>query len=115
MVSRTIVSRKPRPIHAEGNVQLLQGDVMDNHVKSTLHEGGINCQERLHSPRGHPCGKERGMLFSNTNIVESVWMTRCILGKSCSVRHCCRDGNDLSVVICKVRERFSKNLGISGG
>ena len=111
-MGRTVITRKPCPVHAEGNVQILQGDIMDDHVKGSLHEGRVDGEERLHATSGHPRGKKRGMLLGDPHIVEAIRVPLCKLNEPGAVRHRGRDRHDLAVVIGKIGQGFPKDLGI---
>src|SRR6267143_338733 len=47
VMRRTIVSALPRAIHAESDVQILERDIVNDHVVSALHEGRVNRQKWL--------------------------------------------------------------------
>jgi hypothetical protein len=45
VVRRPILTRKSSTIHTQANIEILQRYVMDNHVKSSLHESRIDGKE----------------------------------------------------------------------
>ncbi|MEY5016367.1 MAG: hypothetical protein RIS92_2725 [Verrucomicrobiota bacterium] len=42
VVGRAVVSGEAAAVHADGDVQVLQGDVVHDHVVRALHEGGVD-------------------------------------------------------------------------
>ena len=72
VVRRAVVAAEAGAIHAERDVQVLQRDVVDDHVVSALHEGRVNRQERLQSLRGEPAGEERRMFLRDPDIEVAV-------------------------------------------
>ena len=68
MMSRSVITGKSTTIHAQTNRKVLKGHVMKNHVIRPLHEGGINCKERLKALGGVSASKESGMLLGNAHV-----------------------------------------------
>ena len=80
---------------------------MDNHVKSPLHEGGIDSKKWLHAPGCHAGRKEGRMLFRDAHVEKTILMTGGKLYQAGSCWHGCRDRHDLAVMICEVAQGFS--------
>jgi hypothetical protein len=69
VVRRAVAGRDARAVHAEGDRQALQADVMDDHVVGALHEGGIDRADRTQVARGDAGGEEGGVLLGDADVV----------------------------------------------
>src|SRR5262249_20216220 len=68
MVGWPVIAGKPRSIHAKRNIQILQRNIMYEHVVGPLHEGRINGQKRLKSLGCKSAREQRRVLFSDADI-----------------------------------------------
>ena len=69
MVGRAIIAGEAAAIHAESHRQVLQRDVMDDHVVGALHEGRVNREERAEAFGGEAAGEKRGVFLGDADIV----------------------------------------------
>ena len=99
VVGRAVVSAQAGAIHAERDVQVLQRDVVDDHVVGALHEGRVDRQERLQSLRREPAGEERGVFLGNPDVVVTIGMLRLEKAEAGAARHRAGDGDDLAIGI----------------
>ena len=74
VVRRAVVAGEAGAIHAKRDVEVLQRDVMDDHVVGALHEGGVDGEEGLHPSHGEAAGEERGMFLGDADVESSVRM-----------------------------------------
>ena len=72
VVGRAVVAGKAGAIHAKGDVEVLQRDIMNDHVVGALQEGRVNGQERLHASHGEAAGEEGGMFFGDADVEVAV-------------------------------------------
>ena len=114
VVCGAIVTREASTIHADGDVQVLQGDVMHDHVVSPLHEGGIDREEGFHAAGGHPCGEERGVFLGDTDIEVLGRMGFREVGEAGAGGHRSGDGDQAVVGFRELGEGFPEDLGVGG-
>ena len=111
-MGRAIVAAQPGAIHAKRDVEVLQRDVMNDHVVSALHEGRVDRQKRLQSLRRQTAGEERGVFLRDPDIEVRVGMLRLEKTEAGSAGHRGGDRDDLLVRVGKFRQRLADNLGI---
>ena len=97
VMRRAVVAAQAGAIHAEGDVQILQRDVVNDHVVGALHEGRVDREERLHPLGGEAAGEERGVLLGDPDVVVAVGMLRLEKAEAGAARHRAGDGHDLAV------------------
>ena len=73
-MSRAVVAGEAGAVHAERNVEVLQRDIVDDHVVGALQEGGVYGQKGLHAAHGEAAGEEGGVLLGDAHVVASVRM-----------------------------------------
>ena len=57
VVCWAVIAAQAGAVHGQADGQVLQGDVMDEHVISPLHERAVNGQKRTQSLDGLTAGK----------------------------------------------------------
>ena len=72
MMGRAVISRQAGAIHGENHIQVLQRDVVNNAVVSTLKERGINCTDRSVPHGRHACRENDPMLLSDAHVEITV-------------------------------------------
>ena len=115
VMGRAVVAGEPGPVHAERHVEVLQGQVVDDHVVGPLHERAVDREKRLHPPHGEAAREDRRVFLGDAHVKKAI---RVPLGKPHEPgagRHGGGDGGDLVVVVGKIGERGSENLGIRRG
>src|SRR5579871_823617 len=112
MMGGTIVADKSRTVHKEANWQILDRDIVQNLVKSSLQERGVDGAKRLDSGSGHT-GRERdGVLFGDADVVIPL---RKLLGEPRqpgSVGHCSRNRYNRGIGFSTFDRRVSKGLRV---
>ena len=114
-MGRAIIAREAGPVHAERDIEVLERNVVNDHVEGALHEGRIDRQKGLHPARRHAGGEEGGMLLRDPDIMKAVPMPGGKLVEPRPVGHRRGDGDDLSVVIGEIGKRLPEDLGVGGG
>ena len=109
-----VVAAQPGAVHAEGDVEILQGDVMDDHVISPLHKRAVDGQEGLVALGGEAAGEEGGVLFGDADVVVAVGVAFFEKTQSGASAHRGGDGDDAVVVVGKVGQLGPEELGVSG-
>ena len=90
---------------------------MNDHVIRALHEGAVDGYERFQSPCGHAAGKEGCVLLGDADIVAARGMALGKVDQPGAGRHGGCDGDNLVIVVCKIRELRAEQFGVgrSGG
>ena len=112
MVGRAVVARETGAIHAKRDIQILQSDVMDNHVVGPLHECAVNREKRLHSLRSHSRCKDGGMFLGDADIVKAFRVPLRKMNEPGPCRHGSGDGYDFVIGIRKVGELGAEDLRV---
>ena len=105
---------KPAAIHAERDVEILQRDVVNDHVVGALHEGRVDRQERLEALRREAAGEERGVFLGDADVEKLLGMRLGEMHEAGAGRHGAGDGDDLVVRVGELRERLAEDFGIGG-
>ena len=87
MVRRAVVAAQSGAVHAKRDVQVLQRDVMNDHVVGALHEGRIDREERLQSLRREAAGKQRRVFLRDADVEIAVGMLRLEKAEPGAARH----------------------------
>ena len=114
MMRRTIVAAQTSAIHAKRDIQILQRDVVNDHVVGALHERRVNCQKRFQALRRQAAGEKRGMFFGNADIEITSGMLCLEKSEPCPARHRASDRDDLLICVGEFCEGLADNLRISG-
>ena len=108
VMRRAVVAAQAAAIHAERDVQILQRDVVDDHVVGALHEGGVDREKRLEALRREAAGEERGVLLGDADVEISVGMRLGKMDEAGAARHRAGDGDDLVVGLGEFGERLAE-------
>ena len=109
----SVTADKSPPVHCQHYRQLLQTDVVDRLVVSSLQEGRIKRHYRLHPPRRKTCCKRQGMLFRNSHVKEPVRVILLKTVQSGSVCHGRRDRRHLTVMPGNITDHLGKYICIA--
>mmetsp|Transcript_28559 Transcript_28559/g.48541 ORF Transcript_28559/g.48541 Transcript_28559/m.48541 type:complete len:245 (-) Transcript_28559:406-1140(-) len=108
MVSRTIISNNSRTVQYHSHGQILDSNIMNNLIITSLHECRVNATEWFQSLTRHTCRKSHSMLLGNTHI-------KCPLRESSSedihtssTGHSSSDSHNSSVLSSRINERVGK-------
>ena len=115
VVRGAVVAGEASAVHAEGDIEILQRDVVNDHVVGALHEGAVNRDEGLHALRGEATGEKRGVFLGDTNIEEPVGVALRKMDEAGAGGHGSGDGGDLVVRVGEVGEFFAEEFGIGRG
>ena len=72
VVGGAVVAAEAAAVHAEADREVLQRDVMNDHVVGALHEGGVDREERLQPLGGEAAGEERGVFLGDADVEVAV-------------------------------------------
>mmetsp|Transcript_9143 Transcript_9143/g.20399 ORF Transcript_9143/g.20399 Transcript_9143/m.20399 type:complete len:245 (+) Transcript_9143:610-1344(+) len=72
MMSRSIISDHTCSIQDHSHGQILNGNIMDDLIIPTLHEGRVDAAKGLEALTSHTGSKGDGMLFGNSHIVGTL-------------------------------------------
>ncbi len=101
VMGRAVVAAQASAIHAERDVQVLQRDIVNDHVVGALHEGRVDGEKRLQPLGRETAGKESGVFFSDPDVIVAVGMLRLKIPEPGAARHRAGDGDDLAVGVGK--------------
>ena len=69
VVGGAVVPDQPGAVHREGDVEALQGDVVDDLVVGALEEGRVDRADRLRPLKRQPRGEQDGVLLGDADVV----------------------------------------------
>ena len=115
VVRGAVIPREAGAVHAEGDIQVLQGDVVNDHVIRALHEGAVDGDERFQTPCGHAAGEEGCVLLGDADIVAARGMALGEVDQACAGRHGGCDGDDLVIVVGEICELRAEKFGVGRG
>ena len=103
------------PIQAEEDRQLLNADVVDNLVKGSLQEGGVNCRDGAHPLTGQTGGQGNGVLLGNPHVDVLVRQLFLQLVKAGAGGHGGSDADNFRIIFRQLDQGFGEYLGVAGG
>ena len=109
-----IVAAQSGAVHAEGDVEVLERDVVDDHVVGALHERRVDGQERTEPLDGQSAGEEGGVFLGDPDVVVFIGMFVGEMDQPGSGRHGAGDGANGGVGVGEAGQGFAENLGIGG-
>ena len=112
VMRRAVVAAQTGAVHAEADVQVLQRDVMDDHVIRALHERRVDRQKRLQSLHGQSACEQGRVFLGNTHVVELVWVPLLEPDQPGARGHGPGDSDDLGVAVGKVGELVAQHLRV---
>src|ERR1700747_536734 len=108
-----IVARQPGAIHAQRHVEILQRDIMNQHVVSALHEGRVDGEERLETLRGEAASKKRCMFLRDADIKVLIWVIGGKVKQASTRWHRCGNRHDLLVVVSELGKSLTQKCRVS--
>ena len=109
MVGRSVVSDHSGSVENHAHRQILDGNVVNNLVVTTLHKSGVDADERFQSLARHTCSHGDGMLLSNTNVEGSLGEATSEDIHSGTARHGSGDSDNGPVLGGGIDQRVCKN------
>ena len=97
VVSRAIVAAEPGAIHTKRDVEVLQRDIVNDHVVGALHKGRVNREERLQSLGRETAGEERRVFFRDSDVEVTGGMLGLEKSEAGAAGHRRSDGHDLLI------------------
>ena len=87
VMRRAVVAAQSRAIHAKRDIQVLQRDIMNDHVVRALHERRVDGEEWFQSLRREPAREERRVFLRDPDIEIAVRMLRLEKSETGAARH----------------------------
>ena len=115
VVSRAVIAGEATTVHAKADWESLERHVMNDHVVGALHEGRIDCEERLVATGGHATCEERGVFFGDSDVVVALGELLLENFQLCPTRHRCGDGDQFLVCLRHVGDGAAEDVGAGRG
>ena len=115
VVRGAVVAGEAGAVHAKGDIEILQCDVVNDHVVGALHEGAVNRDEGLHALRGETAGEKCGVFLGDADIEEPVGVALRKMDEAGAGGHGSGDGGDLVIRVGKVGEFFTEEFRVGRG
>ena len=106
MVSGSILSHETTTIDTECHRKILRRHIVHDLIIGPLKERRIHRHDRLQPLRSKPCRKCHGMLFSNSDIVETIGKFFLERRQACAFTHGCRDGDNAFIFTGQFDQRI---------
>ncbi len=109
-----VFTHQPGAVNTEGDVQVLQGDIVHQLVVTALQEGGVDGDHRLQAFAGHARRQRHGVLLGNGDVVIAVGE---LAGKTHHARtfaHGRGNADQVMVGGGHVTQPVAKDIGILG-
>jgi hypothetical protein len=74
VVTRAVWAGYSSAIKHEGYPGVVQGNIHEDLIESTVHEGCINGNYRMQPAKGHACRRSYGVLLCNANVKNAGWV-----------------------------------------
>ncbi len=72
VVARTVRPGHPGPVEHEGDTGLVQSDIHQDLVERTVHEGGVQRDNRVQAAEGETCRRGDRVLFGDADVEDAV-------------------------------------------
>jgi len=112
-VCLAILSHYATPINGKDHRQILQTNVMEDLVKSTLQESGIYGYDGDETLSRQASGEGHTMRFTYAHIEDPIRKFPGYSCKSCPFLHSSGDGNQPGILPKKTQHRFPEHLTIA--
>ena len=107
-----VVADEPGPVDGEHHRQVLQADVLHQHVEGALQERRVQGDHRPHAADGEAGGEHGGVLLGDADVVEAVREPPLERLETGALRHGRRDGDDALVAFGQAHQRLAERLGV---
>jgi len=112
VMSGAVVTAETATVHAHAHREVLDGHVMQDHVESTLHEGGVDREEGLQATRGQATGKKGGVLLGDPYVEIALRNFFFKYAQASAAWHSTGDGDDFLIRLGEVGDTAGKDLGV---
>mmetsp|Transcript_6686 Transcript_6686/g.11914 ORF Transcript_6686/g.11914 Transcript_6686/m.11914 type:complete len:215 (+) Transcript_6686:850-1494(+) len=114
MMRRSVISHHTSTIQYQPNGQVLNGNIVDHLIVTTLHEGGVDTTEWLEALAGHSGGEGDGVLFGNTHVEGTLGESSSEDVHAGSPRHGGGDAHNLAMFRRGIDHGVGHNRGEGG-
>ena len=94
MVRGPVVAHQPGPVDGEHDRQVLEPDVLHEHVEGALQKGRVDGDDRLQTAQGEPGREQDGVLLGDADVVNAARELAFELLQTRTGGHGRRDGDD---------------------
>ena len=112
VVRGAVVAAESAAIHTQADGEILQRDIVNDHVVGALHEGGVNREEWREAFAREAGGEKRGVFLGDADVEIAVGVIFCEGDEAGAAGHRTGDGDELVVRVCKLRERLTEQFGV---
>ena len=112
VMGRAVVADQPGAVHREGDVELLQADVVDDLVVGALEEGRVDRADRLRALDRKPRGQQHRVLLGDADVVVLVGDLLGELRQAGPPRHRRGDPDHAAVAPGLLDERVGEHLRV---
>jgi hypothetical protein len=98
LVGGAVGTDDPRAVEREGDVEVLETDVVHHLIVGALQERGVDRRHGLHPLAGETSREGHRVLLRDTNVVEALWKGLFEAIEPGAVGHGRRDGHDALVL-----------------
>ena len=112
VVRGPVVADEARPVDGEGHRQVLQPDVLHEHVERPLQERRVQRHDRPHAADGEAGGEHGGVLLRDADVVEAVGEPPLERLEPRALRHRRRDRHDALVAFGQTHERLAEGVRV---
>ena len=111
MMGLSVAAHEAGAVHRKNHMQLLQGDVMDQHVKAALQEAGIHREDRKQALFGHAGSHGDSAAFGDADIRKPRREAGGKAVQSGAVGHGGRNRHQFRLFFGKLTDRLAKAVG----
>ena len=111
MMGLSVASHQARTVHRKNHMQLLQGDIMDQHVKAALQEARIYGKHRREALLGHAGRHGRGVALGDADIGKAFGIPGCKAVETGAVGHGRRNRHQFRFFFRKLTDRLAEAVG----
>ena len=114
MVGWTIGSYNTCPVQDKYHREILNGDIVDDHIKASLQERGVDGHDRFHSRCGQASGEGDGMFFGYSRIEEPIRILLCKINQARAFTHGRNNATDILVFLRQLTRNLSEYTAVTG-
>ena len=114
MVRGPVRADESAPVKGKDDVEMLEGDIMNQLIERPLKKCGIDCHDGNRSLCGQSCRKRHPMLLRDPDVVKPGRDFLLEEIESGPVGHGCRHSDKIRILPGKLHDRIAKDLRVGG-
>ena len=110
-MSLAISAHQACAVNAQHHMEIIEGNILHQHIVATLQETGIDCKYRQQALLCHTTRHRNGVALGDTHIKKALGEGSGIVRKAGTVDHSGGDGADTLFLFCQFHHGLTEHIG----